>query len=481
MSVTEKTTQTTQERLGRPFGIHLGGVGLANLADGIILGGVPLIAISLTRSPGEISMLQVAFWLPWLLLGVVAGVVVDRADRRHVQLVGAAIRILVCAAMLVLLLTGRLTMPVLIAGVGLYGITQVFVDLAGSSIVPSLAPRSRLSAANGRVMGLEQVCTSFVGAPLAGLLLVLGAGWILGVPVALGVAFLLLIGLGLRGDYRASKPVGQAASTKFQEIAEGLRFQFVHPVLRPMVISSSLANLANTGYFAVFILWVVGPGSRVGMEPQHYPLLAAAIAAGAVAGSILAERLARATAEVPLLLACWAINACLLLVPVLVPQVWAIGVAFVLMGLTNMIANVIGRTLRQRLIPADKLGRVGGAAGMIGYGLMPLGALLGGLVGEAWGLPAVFFGAVAICLAAVVYAASRISTKLVAAHELDPAPAPDRATTGEEPQPADGRGATVSADGRDAVSHRARGVEHVEDMRPDHVERVKFEQVRQHR
>ena len=60
------------ERLGQAFNIHLQGVALANLADGIVLGAVPLVAITLTQSPGEISLIQTAFWLPWLLFGVLA-------------------------------------------------------------------------------------------------------------------------------------------------------------------------------------------------------------------------------------------------------------------------------------------------------------------------------------------------------------------------------------------------------------------------
>lgn len=419
MTTTRTSTTTAAEPLGRPFHIHLGGVGLANLADGIVLGGVPLVAVTLTRSPGEISLLQVAFWLPWLLLGLVAGVVVDRLDRRHVQLAGAAVRVVLLAGMTWLAVTDRLTMALLVAAVGVYGVTQVFVDLAGSSIIPQLAPRSRLSAANGRVMGAEQALTTFVGGPAGGLLLTLGAGWVFGVPVALGVAFLLLIGLGLRGDFHADRPE-QAPSTasRLTEVLEGLRMQVAHPVLRPLLVSSSVFNFANTGYFAVFVLWMVGPGSRVGLEPHEFPMLLAVLAVGAVVGSALAERLVRRFSEVPLLVACWAVNSSLLLVPVLWPHPWPIALAFFVVGLTNMVGNVVGRTLRQRLVPAATLGRVGGAGGMVGYGLMPLGALLGGLVGEVWGLQAVFVGAVVLCLLTVVYVATHLSDALVEQHEL---------------------------------------------------------------
>ncbi len=426
MATTEAPSRDeVAEPLGRPFAVHLGGVGLANLADGIVLGGLPLVAITLTRSPGEVSLIQVAFWLPWLLLGLVAGAVVDRLDRRHVQLAGAAVRVLLLGGMTWLAATGRLTTGLLVAAVGAYGVTQVFVDLAGSAIVPQLAPRSRLSAANGRVMGLEQALTSFVGAPVGGLLLALGAGWVFGVPAALRVAFLLLVGLGLRGDFRAARSGGPSAPSapagrRLAEVLEGLRLQLGHPVLRPLLVGSSVLNFSSTVYFAVFVLWMVGPGSPVGLEPHEYPLLLATLAVGAVCGSVLAERLVRRFREIPLLVGGWALNSALLLVPVLWPRPLAIAAAFLAVGLTNMVGNVVGRTLRQRLVPAEALGRVGGAGGMIGYGLMPLGALLGGAVGEAWGLPAVFVGAVVVSLAVVAYVATRVSDDLVRAHEVGP-------------------------------------------------------------
>lgn len=414
---TSTNTATRPDPLGRRFGIHLTGVGLANLADGIVLGGVPLIAVTLTRSPSEISLLQVAFWLPWLLLGLFAGVVVDRLDRRHVQLAGAGVRIAVLSGMTALAVTDQLTMPLLIGGVAAYGITQVFVDLAGSSIVPQLAPRSRLPAANGRVMGMEQLMNTFVGAPVGGFILVLGSGWVFGLPVALGVAFLLLIGLGLRGNYRAEEATDEPASTKLQQVLEGFRFQITHPVLRPLIITGSVMNFANTGYFAVFILWVVGPQSRVGLEPQQYPLLLAVLAVGALLGAVLAEQLVKLMPEVPLLITSWFTNTLLLLIPVLYPTTWAIATAFVVIGFTNMTGNVMLRTLRQRLVPEAKLGRVGGASGMIGYGLMPLGALLGGLVGEFFGLPVVFLSAVVLNLTTVTYTATQVGTRLVTQHE----------------------------------------------------------------
>lgn len=412
--------QAERESLGRNFGIHLQGVALANLADGIVLGAVPLIAVSLTRSPGEISLIQTAFWLPWLLFGILAGIVVDRHDRRHVQLVGSAVRVLLMAGVAALAFSDQLTMPLLIGAVGIYGVTQVFVDLAGSSIVPQLAPRSRLAAANGRIMGIQQVCTSFIGGPLAGLILVLGSGWVFGIPAALGIVFLLVIGLGLRGNYRAASSSSQKAETsgRLQEVLAGIRFQMSHPVLRPLLINGSIMNFANTAYFAVFVLWMVGPESTVKLSPQQYPILLAVLAVGAVAGSVVAERIVEAVPEVPLILTIGLINSALLAVPVFWPEVAPIAAALFIIGFTNIVGNIVRRSMSQRLIPANKLGKVGGASGMINYGLMPVGALLGGIVGEAFGLPTVFLGTVSLMLVIGIWICTQVSSRLVQEYEV---------------------------------------------------------------
>jgi MFS family permease len=405
-----------KEPLGRIFHTHLAGVGLANVADGIVAAAVPLIAITLTRSPLLISLITVAIWLPWLLFGILAGVLVDRTDRRRTQLVAMAVRVVLLGTLAALLVTDQLTMVLLIALAFGYGATDVFVDLAASSIVPTIAPRSRLAAANGRVMAVQQVGNTFVGAPIGGALLVLGAGWAAGVPAAMGVLFLLLIGLGMRGEYGVERTGG---ATGWAEVTEGARFLFGHRVLRPILISGSVLNMVLTAYMAVFVLWVVGDASRVGLSPEHYPLLIAVLAVGAVVGSFVVEPLVQRWAEMPLMFTCWAVNSVTLLVPVVWPEPVPIAVAFLVLGLTNTVGNVIGQTVRQRLVPHELLGRVGGAGRTIAFGLMPLGALVGGQVAEVWGLPTVFVGTTVVCLVAVAYVASRVSQSMVAAYDTE--------------------------------------------------------------
>jgi MFS family permease len=425
------STVAAREPLGRVFHVHLAGVGLANLADGIIAAAVPLIAITLTRSPALVSLLSAAVWLPWLLFGIVSGALVDRADRRRVQLIGMGARFGVLAALTVLFLSGRATMPLLVGLVFVYGITEVFIDLAANAIVPSIAPRSALAAANGRVLAVQQVCNAFIGVPIGGALLAIGAGWTAGVPAAMAVVFLLVIGLGMRGRYRATPPSKTASSDTSpsettpaasrsirSEMREGVGVLLRHPVLRPLLISGGLINMANTAYFGVFVLWVVGEGSRVGLSSEAYPLLVTALPVGAVLGSLLSERLLRRVAEVPLMFGCWTANSTMLVVPLLWPTPLGIGVALFVLGLTNTIGNVISQTIRQRLVPSHLLGRVGGAGRTISFGLMPVGAILGGVVGSQFGLPAVFIGAMVVCFLAIAHVVVKVTQPLVDAHDL---------------------------------------------------------------
>ncbi|KQY21801.1 MFS transporter [Cellulomonas sp. Root485] len=405
----------TREPLGRRFAAHLTATGMANLGDGIVQTGVPLYALTLTRSPSQIALLTAAAWLPWLVCGLAAGVVVDRRDRKYTQVVGLAARAVLLGVAVWLVASGQMTMPGLTVVVLLYGVTDVFVDLAGSALVPDLVPRSRLEAANGRTLAAQQVMSAFVGGPVAGALLVLGAGWVLGVPAGLGVLALLLIATRIPGSYKHAAPQRRSATA---EIREGVGFLVRHPVLRPLLVAGSVMNMASTGYFAVFVLWMVGPGSRVGLEPAQYPLVIAVLAVGAVLGSVAAEPLGRRIPEVRLLLTSWLLQSLLMLVPVLVPTVPAITAGIFLLGFLNTNGNVISQSMRQRMVAPGMLGRVGGASRTLAYGLMPVGAVLGGLVAERWGLPAVFVGATVVCVAVVAYPVAVVRQRMVTELEL---------------------------------------------------------------
>lgn len=412
----------------RLFRIHLAGVGAGNLADGIVAGAVPLLAITLTRDPLLVGLISTAIWLPWLLGALLVGVIVDRTDRARLRRLAFAARACVLGAGVATALADALTIWVLLALCLAYAVTEVFSDLAASAMIPQLVPRAELPRANARVMGTERLMQEFVGQPIGGALVMLGAGWVFGTSAAVVVLVVLLLGRlrrpegfvapGRAGSGRAggSAPdtsvVEEAASLR-GDLAEGLRLVLSHPVVRPFTISAALTNFANTAYFSVFVLWVVGPGSAVGLEPWQFPILVAVLSAGAIAGSLVPSRWVVRAGEVRVMIGCWLVNSALLLVPVLVPTWWAIGAALVLIGATNMVSNVIGSSIRQRVVPARLLGRTGGATRTLVFGTMAVAGPVGGLVGRELGLPTLFVASTALALLVTVWVATRVDQGVV--------------------------------------------------------------------
>ncbi|MFX0538568.1 MFS transporter [Ornithinimicrobium sp. Y1847] len=423
----------TPPPLGRRFGAHLSAVGLANLADGLVATAVPLIAISLTRSPALIGLLTAAVWVPWLVLGLPAGVLVDRWDRRRTMVVALSIRALLLGAAAVLALTGQLTIWWLVGLALTYGITEVFTDLAAQAQVPALVGRraSTLQRANARLLAVEQIAGGFIGPPLAGVLVAAGAAWALGVPGALviGAAVTLLVGLG--GRYVATRPEQTEVTTALGRVSEGMVILWRHPVLRPMLIGGGMWNFASAGFAAVIVLWLVGPGSAGGLSERTYSLVLVAMPVGAVIGSWLAGRVLARFTEMRVLVVCWGVNAVLNVVPLLWPGALGFALFLFLVAPLGVVGNVISGSIRPRMVPEHVLGKVGGAARVVGYGTMPIGAVVAGQAAERFGIEAVLCGVVVIMLLATALVAVQVPQRLVDEHELEPE---ERAAESQQPE-----------------------------------------------
>lgn len=385
-------------RLGRSFGFLWSSTGLSNLADGVLRVGAPLLAVSMTRSPTLVSLAGAAATAPWLLFALHAGAVADRADRRRVMAVAHTARTAVLAVAAALAMGGLLNLWALLAVVFAVSVCEVFADTSAQSVLPMTVPRDSLTRANGRIVSVQTIGNDFVGAPVAGLLTGLLPAALFGAPALLyGAAALLLI--GMRGSFSAAAE-GPRRPLR-ADIGEALRYLWSHRLLRALAVAAGLMNVASAAYFAVFVLWVVGDRSAIGLEPGGYGLMMTAFAAGAVLGSPLTGRASLLFGEARTLVGAWLTTGALLLVPVLAPSPWTLYPTAVVWGVVGAAANVVVISLRQRVIPAELLGRVNSAYRLVGMGGMPLGAALGGVVAEVAGLAAVLAGAAGVCLVAV--------------------------------------------------------------------------------
>ncbi|RIV37600.1 MFS transporter [Micromonospora radicis] len=359
---------------------------VSNLADGIVKIALPLIAVRYTDSPVLVAGVAVAFSLPWLLFALPAGALVDRLDRRRVMLAANTVRatLLGALALAVALDVGAIWLLYLVAlGVGA---AETLYDTSAQSILPQVVSRAALPAANGRLHAVELAANQFVGPPLAGFLVAAGAAVALAGPAglwAVAVAALLLVG----GRFRIDRD-GQTSVRA--DIAEGLRFLWRHRLLRTLATMVGVSNFCTNAIFAVLVLYAVGPGSAIGLTEPGFGLLLTTIAAGIVLGSLAAAGIERRLGRARALALSVVAMAAVVGVPALSTNPYVIGAVFFCGGILLAAWNVITISLRQRITPDHLLGRVNSSYRLLAWGSMPVGALVGGLLAELFGLRAVF-------------------------------------------------------------------------------------------
>jgi MFS family permease len=368
----------------------------SNLADGIFWIALPLLAIRLTDSPALVAGVAIASRLPWLLFALVAGALADRLDRRRTMILVDLFRAGLLGALALATVAGFANLPLLYLVAFALGVAETLFDTSAQSIMPNLVEGEQLSKANGRLYAVELTMNQFVGPPLGGFLAAIAIGAAFGTGAAaylLAAASLLLI----RGSFR---PVREGPPTRLHEdIAEGLRYLLGHRLLRVLAIMVGIGNLSSTAAFSVFVLYAVEPGP-LGLDEVGFGLMTTALAVGSLVGSFLVERLERLLGRANLLAVSMVSFAATVIAPVLTTNVPLIALIWVVTGAIGIAWNVITVSLRQKIVPDALLGRVNATYRLLAWGTMPLGAALGGLIGETLGLAAVFwiFGALQAAL-----------------------------------------------------------------------------------
>ncbi len=406
-------------RLNRNFHRLITATGLSNLADGIFQIVLPLVALEITRDPGAFAAVTLVGRLPWLLLALPAGALADRLDRRRTMVRVDVGRMLVIAALAVVVAAGREELWMLYVVAFALGTVETLHDTAAQSIVPNVVEPDLLSRANSRQYAVELTANQFVGPPLGGLLAAVAlAGALSASAAGYGLAAIALT--LLTGRFRPSR---SSARTKLRtDIAEGVRYLAHHRLLRTLAICVGLSNLASTATFAVFPLYAVAPGP-MGLSPAGFGLLLTTIAAGSLIGTFLVEPLERRLGRRRTLLVAMGAGPLLPLVPAITTSVPLVATGFFVSGALVIGWNVITVSLRQRIVPDHLLGRVNAGYRLVAWGTMPIGAAMAGLIGERFGVTAVFWTSAAL---------SALCVPLILAYVRDAdlnAEAPDRLTS----------------------------------------------------
>ncbi|HXV70166.1 MAG TPA: MFS transporter [Acidimicrobiia bacterium] len=411
---------------------------ISNLGDGVSIVAYPWLASSITRNPLHIAAVAVVTRLPWLLFSLPAGVVTDRVDRRRLAAWMDVFRFVFTlgVAIVVLVNQGSLTSPEEIAAgtalppanaalllvliylaALLLGTAEVFRDNSAQTLLPAIVNKEDLEMANGRMWGAEMVMNSFIGPPLAGILIAVSFSLPFFVDAATFAAAAALVFL-IAGEFRPKNDVddpSKVASSFWGDLKEGVRWLWNHPLFRPMAIALGVLNGTMMMTLATFVLFAQ---EILDLDATRFGLLTTGVAVGGVIGSFAAHRVAKALGQGGSLFASILVMAVSLVVSGLTSSFWVFWAMGMVSALAGTLWNVITVSLRQALIPDRILGRVNSVYRFIGWGIMPIGSALGGVVvaviepgwGREWGLRAPFLLAGVLTLVIFVYALPRLNS-----------------------------------------------------------------------
>ncbi|MEW1698021.1 MFS transporter [Streptomyces sp. NPDC091278] len=380
----------------RNTAVLVGFTAATNLADGVMKMALPLLAAQLTDSPAQVTAVSLTLTLPWLLVALHIGVIVDRFDRRRLLWGANGMRLPAMGWLTVSAVTGGLTLGQLFAAGVILGVADVLASTSASALVPAAVPPAGRQRANVWMVGAETVGQEFAGPFIGGLLLAAGTGLALGlISASYAVAALAL--LLLVGRFRADPPAPDAAPVPVNSrIAEGLRFLWRDEVLRTLSLVVAVLAAVWGAWLALMPLY-----AKQAMElgPQQYGIVLSALGVGGLAGTMVVTWVNRLLGARRAMFADLIGTAAMVALPTLTTNIWAVAGGAFLGGMGGTLWTVNSRTVAQSKVPDEMLGRYDAAARLFSFGAMPLGAALVGLLAELGGMR-IAFGAFAVAAAA---------------------------------------------------------------------------------
>jgi MFS family permease len=375
---------------------------LSTVGSRVSASAYPLLVLAITGSPAQAGIVAFAESLPFLLVFLPAGALVDRWDRRRTMVGANVIRSVALASVGLAVATGNVTLVQLVVVAFVEGATFVFFDLCEGAALPRLVHPDRLPAAvavnQARTQGAD-----LVGQPLGGILFSVGRA----MPFAFGalvsaasLATLLLI----RTPLQEERAVKTRIRDLLPEIGEGLRIVWATPYLLAAVVITAGVNWV----FSAMMLVLIVRAQDLGADPAAIGAMFACLGAGGIVGAVIAPWIrTRIGPSATLLGTVWLWVAMMALLPVM-PNVLTIGVVAGLGVVASPSFNVVIATAMYAVTPDRLLGRVRSVVKLVAWGAIPFGSLAGGvLAGGLGAMPALMALAGVMLVVAIAATTSR--------------------------------------------------------------------------
>ena len=372
-------------RLGPEFRRSVTASWASNLADGLGLAAGPLLVASQTDDPFLVAMALLLQQLPWLLLGLYAGVVADRVDRRLLVAAASLARGGLLAVLVTFLATGEATIWVVLVAVFLLGTCEVFVDTAAATVTPMLVARPDLGLANARIYTGFITLNNLVGPPLGAALFAVGTVW----PFAAQTVCVLAAGAIVARVRLPAHGVAREHRGRVREdLMVGLRWLWNSPPVRTLALVIVTFNVTWGASWSVLVLYAT---VHLRTGPVGFGLLTTAAAIGGLVSTSAYGWLERHVPLGTLMKTCLSLEVLLHLGLAVTSEQWLATLILFGFGCYAFVWGTLATSVRQRAVPSELQGRVGSVYRVGVYGGIVLGNLVGGLLARHFGILAPYW------------------------------------------------------------------------------------------
>ena len=359
-----------------------------------------LVVLTLHGSASDVGWLNASRWMPYLLLGLVVGALVDRRRRRPILVAADLGRAVLLGAIPLLWIVDKLNLPILMAFMVAFGTMSLLSDAAARSFLPRLVPRAALVAANARLDQSSSVAQTSGPLVAGGLVTALGA------PVAVLVDAVSYLASGIAVASIRTPEIPSVADDQSRnlrrEIGDGLRWVYRHSVLAPLALSTHGWFLFNSILTTVFV-----PFALLNLRLSAFELgvTLAAAGVGGLLGSLASTRVGLRFGAGRTVIACRALYPLAWAVIAFVPDhanadahvlaVLLVGGGQFLYGLALGVENANETGYQQAITPDELQGRMGTTMKSVNRAMIVVGAPLGGLLADSIGYRPIMWVAIA--------------------------------------------------------------------------------------
>jgi MFS family permease len=373
---------------------------ISNLADGVMLAAVPLLAISLTDSPFLISLIGAMVMLPWLLFAIPIGAVVDRVDRRFILAGANATRSAVVGILALLIATDHVTIFWLLAAAFVIGACEVAADTTAQSLIPQILDKKDFEKGNSRLQISETVIQGFIGAPISGFIYALAIYlpfFINSLGFAISALFALSIPVKYLQDIRVEE--AEKTPTRFvEDIKFGISYLFNQKVLRRLVVTTATIGLCYSMGTATIVLFII---KDLGLSEKYFGVIIAIQGVGAIAGSLIALKMSTKFGRSQVMTFTIVTSSAVLLFQGFAPNIYIFVALATFGGFVISQWNILLMAIYQTVIPIELYGRIHGTRRTLVWGAMPIGSLMGGVLANfSLRLP-MYVGGVIACVISI--------------------------------------------------------------------------------